>query len=116
MDYNTICALATPTGGAIGIIRISGDNAIGIADRIFQGKAGKLADNKPNTIHFGTIFDSNGKPVDEVLASIFRKPHSYTGEDSVEISCHGSRYVMKRICSLLIEKWTSARQRQLLTS
>ena len=103
MDYNTICALATPTGGAIGIIRISGDNAIGIADRIFQGKGGKLADNKPNTIHFGTIFDSNGKPVDEVLASIFRKPHSYTGEDSVEISCHGSRYVMKRICSLLIE-------------
>ena len=52
MDYNTICALATPTGGAIGIIRISGDNAIGIADRIFQGKGGKLADNKPNTIHF----------------------------------------------------------------
>lgn len=104
---NTICAIATAPGGAIGIIRVSGNDSIRIADRIFQPKGkdqSPLTQRKAYTLTFGNITDAeNGNEiVDEVLVSIFRAPHSYTGEDSVEISCHGSRYIMQRIMQLLI--------------
>lgn len=104
---NTICAIATAPGGAIGIIRVSGNDSIRIADRIFQPKGkdkSPLTERKAYTLTFGNITDAeNGNDiVDEVLVSIFRAPHSYTGEDSVEISCHGSRYIMQRIMQLLI--------------
>lgn len=104
---NTICAIATAPGGAIGIIRVSGNDSIRIADRIFQPKGkdqSPLTERKAYTLTFGNIIDAeNGNDiVDEVLVSIFRAPHSYTGEDSVEISCHGSRYIMQRIMQLLI--------------
>lgn len=104
---NTICAIATAPGGAIGIIRVSGNDSIRIADRIFQPKGkdqSPLTERQAYTLTFGNITDAeNGNEiVDEVLVSIFRAPHSYTGEDSVEISCHGSRYIMQRIMQLLI--------------
>jgi tRNA modification GTPase len=100
---STICALATPGHGAIAVIRVSGPDAIGITGEIFlpstTGK--KLKDQPPNTIHHGTIREGD-EVVDEVLVSLFKAPHSYTGEDSIEISCHGSPYIEKRILELLI--------------
>ena len=95
----TICALATAPGGALGIIRISGPLSLGILSRIFSRN---LTDAQPNTIHYGHI--RNGVEVlDEVLVSVFRAPHSYTGEDSAEISCHGSRYILSKVIELLIQ-------------
>lgn len=100
-NQDTICAIATGSGhGAISVIRISGGNAISICDTIFKSKNIKLAQAKPNTIHFGTINDGNDI-VDEVLVSVFCAPHSYTGEDSIEISCHGSSYIQQKIMQLL---------------
>jgi len=89
---DTICAIATASGGAIGIIRISGNEAISITDRVFMptAKGGKaLRERGANTVAFGRIVSSEGEIIDEVLVSLFRASHSYTGEDSVEISCHG---------------------------
>lgn len=102
---DTICALATAPGGAIGIIRISGPGAITIADSIFTPKGGTatLAARKANTVTFGTVADTDGTVIDEVLASIFRSPHSYTGEDCVELSCHGSRYILSRVLQRLTD-------------
>jgi tRNA modification GTPase len=102
---STICALATAGHGAISVIRISGPDAIGITDAIFQAatKGKNLAREAPNTIHFGTI-QSGKEIIDEVLVSLFRAPHSYTGEDSIEISCHGSPYIQQKILELLISK------------
>ncbi|MDD5855600.1 MAG: tRNA uridine-5-carboxymethylaminomethyl(34) synthesis GTPase MnmE [Prevotella sp.] len=103
-NENTICAIATPVGGAIAIIRISGSNAINITDEIFYTISGKkLIDAQPNTIHYGHIKD-NDTTLDEVLVSIFKAPHSYTGEDSVEISCHGSKFILKQTLQLLIKQ------------
>ena len=100
-DNSTICAIATPPGGALGIIRISGTRAIEAVDRLFRPANGKpLAQRGGNTTAFGTIA-AGGETVDEVVATLFRAPHSYTGEDSVEISCHGSAYIMNRIVQLL---------------
>jgi len=104
-DNSTITAIATPPGnGAISIIRISGEEAISICDSIFQSatKNKTLANQKANTIHFGTIIKDE-KIIDEVLVSIFKAPHSYTGENSVEISCHGSIYIQQKILELLIQ-------------
>ena len=99
-----ICALATPAGGAIGIIRLSGNNAITITDQVFTAANGKsLADAKPNTIHYGEIKDKNGNTIDDVMVSVFKAPHSYTGEDSTEISCHGSRYILQQVLQCLIQ-------------
>ena len=99
-----ICALATPAGGAIGIIRLSGSNAITITDQVFTAANGKsLADAKPNTIHYGEIKDKNGNTIDDVMVSVFKAPHSYTGEDSTEISCHGSRYILQQVLQCLIQ-------------
>ena len=105
LNNNTICAIATAPGGAIGIIRISGSEAISIADRIFRpiGSSLSLSERKAYTLAFGNIVNSDGDVVDEVLVSIFRAPHSYTGEDSVEISCHGSPYVLQQVMLLLTE-------------
>ena len=91
MNEECICALATPSGGAIGIIRLSGAQAIEITDKIFTPANGKsLVDAKPNTLHYGEVKDKEGNTIDDVLVSVFKAPHSYTGENSTEISCHGS--------------------------
>ena len=99
-----ICALATPAGGAIGIIRLSGSEAIRLTDKVFVSVSGKqLSGAKPNTLHYGEIKDKDGHTIDDVLVSVFRAPHSYTGEDSTEISCHGSRYILQQVLQRLIE-------------
>lgn len=105
---DTICALATPSGqGAIAVIRLSGNKAFEIGDAIFVKKKGKnnfkFSNAKTHTIHFGDIIDSN-KIIDEVLISVFKNPHSYTGEDTLEISCHGSVYIQQQILKLLMAK------------
>lgn len=109
LNNNTICAIATAPGGAIGIIRISGPKAISIADRIFRpvGSTLSLSERKAYTLAFGNIVNANNDVVDEVLVSIFRAPHSYTGENSVEISCHGSTYVLQQVMLLLTENGCS---------
>jgi len=102
----TICAIATSPGmGAIATIRLSGEKAIEFADSIFLSpKAGKkLTQQKANTLHFGSILDGN-EPIDDVVVSIFKAPHSFTGEDVIEITCHGSTYIQQRILQLLIAK------------
>lgn len=96
---STICALATAPGGALGIIRISGPQALEILSRVFTKN---LTEADGNTIHYGHIKDGE-VVVDEVLVSVFRAPHSYTGEESAEISCHGSRYILNKVLALLIE-------------
>ena len=100
---NTICAIATGQGGAIGIIRISGEEALPITHKIFKPTTNRnLLSQKGYTISYGTIIDEKENVVDEVLISLFRAPHSYTGEDSVEISCHASTYILQKILELLI--------------
>ena len=105
MNNPTICAIATAPGGAIGIIRISGSEALTIADRIFRpvGSNAPLADRKPYTLAFGNIVNAENEVIDEVLVSIFHAPHSYTGENSVEISCHGSAYILQQVMFLLTQ-------------
>lgn len=95
----TICALATATGGAIGIIRISGPKTLEILSDIFTKSLTKA---RPNTIHYGHIKDKD-EIIDEVLVSVFRTPHSYTGEESAEISCHGSQYILNKVLELLVK-------------
>ena len=95
----TICALATAPGGALGIIRISGPKTLEILSHVFSKD---LTNAQPNTIHYGHIKDDT-EIIDEVMVSIFRAPHSYTGEESAEISCHGSRYILNKVLALLIE-------------
>ncbi|MDB4083056.1 tRNA uridine-5-carboxymethylaminomethyl(34) synthesis GTPase MnmE [Vicingaceae bacterium] len=99
---DTICALSTPSGsGAIGVIRLSGSNAIALANSIFEGK--NLEQQKGQTLHFGKIV--NGEELlDEVLISFFKGPNSYTGEDTIEISCHGSSYILAKVLELLLKK------------
>lgn len=104
MDNHTICALATATGGAIGIVRVSGEKAIEITDCIFKSTRLKtLCDAKGNSLHYGEVHDKEGNVIDEVLVSIFRSPHSYTGEDSTEISCHGSAFILGQVIKALID-------------
>lgn len=99
-NQDTIVALATPQGiGAIGVIRLSGKEAISIANSVFKGK--DLSTQPSHTIHFGTIRDKD-KILDEVLVSLFIAPKSFTKEDVVEISCHGSNYIIRQIIQLLI--------------
>ena len=101
---DTICAIATAQGGAIGTIRVSGKDAIAITDRIFSPINGApLGGRKAYTLTFGHITGNEGEIVDEVLVSLFRGPHSYTGEDSTEISCHGSSYILQQVMQLLIK-------------
>lgn len=105
MNQDTICAIATAQGGAIGSIRVSGPDAISITSRIFTpAKSGKtLTESRPYTLTFGRIYDG-GEIIDEVLVSLFRTPHSYTGEDCTEITCHGSSYILQRVMQLLIHQ------------
>lgn len=102
MNNDTICALATPAGGAIAVIRISGPQALEILSHIYRPNSSRKSQFLANTIHYGTIQNTTGDIIDDVLVSIFRAPHSYTGEDSVEISCHGSRYIISKVLELLI--------------
>ena len=102
-DQDTICALATPAGGAVAVIRISGKETFGILNKFFSKD---ISSAQPYTIHYGQIVEhSAGRDnvIDDVLVSIFRAPHSYTGEESAEISCHGSYYITRRILQLLID-------------
>lgn len=105
IPQETIVALATPSGsGAIAIIRLSGNEAITIASSVFESVSGKnIATQKTHTIHLGHIVDA-GKIYDQVLLSIFKNPNSYTGEDVVEISCHGSIFIQQQIIQLLLRK------------
>ncbi|MBQ1650008.1 MAG: tRNA uridine-5-carboxymethylaminomethyl(34) synthesis GTPase MnmE, partial [Prevotella sp.] len=98
---STICALATATGGALGIIRISGNQSLQILSKIFSKN---LVDAKGYTVHYGHIIDKTSNLIDEVLVTVFRAPHSYTGEDSAEISCHGSRYIINKVLERLIQE------------
>lgn len=102
-QQDTICAIATAQGGAIGVIRISGPQAIAATTSIFQPVSGKSL-NQYDAYRqiFGKIYSPEGEIIDEVLVSLFRAPHSYTGEDSVEISCHGSSYILQKVIHLLI--------------
>lgn len=105
IPQETIVALATPSGaGAIAIIRLSGKDAITIAAEVFQSVSGKdITKQKTHTIHLGHIAD-NGKIYDQVLLSIFKGPNSYTGENVIEISCHGSTFIQQQIIQLLLRK------------
>lgn len=99
----TICAPATGTGGAIAIIRVSGPESINICGKIFfQSGRSDIREQKGYSMLYGEI-KSDGEIIDDVLVSFFRAPHSYTGEDSVEISCHSSKYIIRRILELLVE-------------
>lgn len=103
MSTSTICAVSTASGGAIGVVRVSGSQAISITEHIFRAVNGKpLSERKASSLTFGHIVDENNKVVDEVLVSLFRAPHSYTGEDATEISCHGSSYILQRVVQLLV--------------
>lgn len=99
----SICAIATGRGGAIGIIRVSGDDAIDITSKIFKPRGEtKLCDKKTYTLSYGTICDGDAV-IDEVMVAVYRAPHSYTGENSTEIMCHGSQYILESVLRLLIE-------------
>jgi len=109
LDQSTICAISTPPGiGGIAVIRLSGTEAVAITEKIFQSPSTdkRLADQRANTLHFGTI-KSGDELVDEVVVSLFKAPHSFTGEDIVEISCHGSVYIQQMILQLLISNGAS---------
>ena len=98
MNYDTVAAISTAQGeGGIGVIRISGDDALRIADKIFNSVSGKrVTEMKGYTASFGKISE-NGEDIDEAVALVFKAPHSYTGEDVVELSCHGGLYITKRV-------------------
>ena len=101
---DVICSLATQPGGAIGVIRVSGDEAIEITDKVFRSVRGRHLQNaKGNTLYYGEILDKEGNTIDDVLVSVFRAPYSYTGEDSTEISCHGSAYILNQVVKALID-------------
>jgi len=104
LDQSTICAISSPPGiGGIAVIRLSGKEAIPIIEKIYRSPVPdkKLSDKKANTLHFGVIEVENNL-IDEVVVSIFKSPHSFTGEDIIEISCHGSVYIQQQILQLLI--------------
>ncbi|MDR1763502.1 MAG: tRNA uridine-5-carboxymethylaminomethyl(34) synthesis GTPase MnmE [Dysgonamonadaceae bacterium] len=105
MDKDTICAVSTPPGqGGIAVVRVSGTSAIPVCDAVFvAANKEKLANQQPYTIHLGKIYRGN-EVLDEVLASVFRSPHSYTGEDIVELACHGSAYIQQELLKLLVDQ------------
>ncbi|MBR4045830.1 MAG: tRNA uridine-5-carboxymethylaminomethyl(34) synthesis GTPase MnmE [Alistipes sp.] len=98
----TIVATATATGGAVAVVRLSGKDAITIADKMFRGKH-KLSESKGYTLHYGTIVNGCGEVVDDVVVALFCAPHSYTGDDTVEITLHGSEYITSEVIRLAIE-------------
>lgn len=99
----TICAPATiPGTGAISIIRVSGKEALAIADKVIDTKGVPIAGTEGYRLRYGTVFEADGSVLDNVIVSVFRAPHSYTGEDSVEVSCHASRFIVNKILELLV--------------
>ena len=99
----TICAPATiPGTGAISIIRASGKEALAIADKVIDTKGAPIAETEGYRLRYGTVFEADGSVLDNVIVSVFRAPHSYTGENSVEISCHASRFIVNKILELLV--------------
>ena len=104
INQETIIALATPNGlGAISVIRISGLNAISVTEKLFKPKGNKkLSNQKSHTVHLGHLM-KNSHELDEVLVTLFKGPHSYTGENTIEISCHGSTFIQQEIIDLFIE-------------
>ena len=99
----TICAPATiPGTGAISITRVSGKEALAIADKVIDTKGVPIAETEGYRLRYGTIFEADGSVLDNVIVSVFRAPHSYTGENSVEISCHASRFIVNKILELLV--------------
>jgi len=103
LNDDTICAVATRAGGALGVVRVSGPDAIRLTDSIFRSASKHpLASAAPYSLCYGQIVDGTGAVIDDVLVSVFRAPHSFTGQDSTEIYCHGSQYILQRICQLLI--------------
>ncbi len=109
LNEDTICAPATVPGtGAISVIRVSGPDAHAIADKVVKCRKGSISEAAGYTIKFGNVYDAAGSIVDEVLVSVFRAPHSYTGENSVEISCHASSYIVSTLMNLLYAAGTRA--------
>ena len=103
-ETDTIAAIATPLGeGGISVIRISGDKAIALSEKVFKGKT-MLGTAASHTAHFGRVLDDDGNVVDEVVATVFLGPNSYTGENTLEISCHGGIFVTKRILELILKE------------
>ena len=103
-NEDTICAPATVPGtGAISVIRVSGPEALDIADKVVKCRRGSIAGSDGYTLKFGTVTSGSGEVIDEVIVSIFRAPHSYTGENSVEVSCHASSYIVSALLELLYE-------------
>lgn len=99
----TICAPATiPGTGAISIIRVCGKEALAIADKVIDTKGVPIAETEGYRLRYGTVFEADGNVLDNVIVSVFRAPHSYTGENSVEISCHASRFIVNKILELLV--------------
>lgn len=111
-NEDTVAAPATPPGqGALAVIRISGPEALAVADSIFKSRSGKLLQHMDGyTLHFGRIIRADGSWIDEVLAAVFRAPRSFTGEDSVELSCHGSPYIVQEIMRLLLDNGARSAQ------
>ena len=106
---DTICAPATVPGtGAIATIRMSGSDSFSIADRVIRCKGGNISDTDGYRIRYGVALEDDGSDLDTVLVSVFRSPHSYTGEDSVEISCHSSKYIVERLLQRLVESGARA--------
>lgn len=104
-NNDIICAPATVPGtGAISVIRVSGKGSLELADKVISLRKGSIAQSKGYTLHFGSIFASDGSLLDEVIVSVFRAPNSYTGEDGVEISCHSSKYIVSETIGLLCKK------------
>ena len=104
-NNDIICAPATVPGtGAISVIRVNGKGSLELADKVISLRKGSIAQSKGYTLHFGSIFASDGSLLDEVIVSVFRAPNSYTGEDGVEISCHSSKYIVSETIGLLCEK------------
>jgi tRNA modification GTPase len=106
LDQTTICAISTSPGtGAIAVLRLSGEEAVSIAAKIFRSPdAAKNLETQPaNTLHFGRIV-SNGEEIDEVVVALFRAPHSFTGEDIVEISCHGSVFIQQKLLEIMVDQ------------
>ena len=105
MNKDIICAISTAPGmGALAIVRLSGEGSISLTDNIFESPSGKkLTEASANTVHFGRIYN-NGEVLDEVLITVFHSPHSFTGEESIEISCHGSIYIQQKLLELLMSQ------------
>ena len=115
MHFDTIAAISTPMGeGAIAIVRLSGDEAIQIADRIFRSPSGKnLIEEQSHTIHYGHLVDPNtGETVEEVMVSLMKAPKTFTREDVVEMNCHGGIVSVNRVLTACVERRsTSCRTR-----